>query len=456
MDWHLRYHRRWGRLVRVGPGEVSVGFGGSEGGGVVGSGANRDGRGSLADDINTIHGTGSKFIKSGFYSLFDVKDGRDGSVFPTVFSVRDDRLHKDIKRRVHAAYTTNAMRGWEGRVDECVSLFLAGMGRMTVKRIPFGGDGAGWKTGGVEQGDHTSDFGSPFDLGTWLHWFAFDVISSISFSNRLGFMEKEEDVGGIIDAIERRLMYNSTIGQWPVLNKWLLGSKFGKMVLTRFEFFRKLDAAGYVVGFAAKQLRQRNKIVEEDGAGNGDVAGDVDMLARFKRFREDGGEAMSETELLSHASSNIFAGSDTTAVTLRTIMFNLCRSPRSYQKLIEEIDAMDRREELSDLVTYDEAMKMEYLQAVIKEALRIHPVVGQLLERVVPAGGAEIAGVWLPEGTVVGVSPWVASRDPDLYGEDCDDFRPERWIDNTSEQIKKMERLNLGVSHVVLDYVVSR
>lgn len=47
---------------------------------------------------------------------------------------------------------------------------------------------------------------------------------------------------------------------------------------------------------------------------------------------------------------------------------------------------------------------MKYLQAVIKEGLRIHPAVGQLLERVVPEGGAEFGDVWLPKGTVVGVS----------------------------------------------------
>lgn len=47
---------------------------------------------------------------------------------------------------------------------------------------------------------------------------------------------------------------------------------------------------------------------------------------------------------------------------------------------------------------------MKYLQAVIKEGLRIHPAVGLLLERVVPQGGAEFGDVWLPEGTVVGVS----------------------------------------------------
>lgn len=51
------------------------------------------------------------------------------------------------------------------------------------------------------------------DLGEWLHWFAFDVITSITFSNCLGFMEREEDISSIIDAIGGRLFYNSAVGR---------------------------------------------------------------------------------------------------------------------------------------------------------------------------------------------------------------------------------------------------
>lgn len=75
----------------------------------------------------------------------------------------------------------------------------------------------------------------------------------------------------------------------------------------------------------------------------------------------------------------------------------------------------------------------------------IHPAVGLLLERVVPPGGANIAGLWLPEGTVIGMNPWVAARDRTVYGDDADTFRPERWLQANERQLKMMERNFLAV-----------
>ena len=116
-----------------------------------------------------------------------------------------------------------------------------------------------------------------------------------------------------------------------------------------------------------------------------------------------------------------------------------------------EVDHLYEQRQTTDPITFDEACGMEYLQACIKEALRIHPVVGHLLERVVPEGGGmEIGGVHLPRGTVVGVSPWVAARDPEVYGVDCEVFRPERWIEADAEALKRMERNNLAVRPCVL------
>lgn len=88
---------------------------------------------------------------------------------------------------------------------------------------------------------------------------------------------------------------------------------------------------------------------------------------------------------------------------------------------------------------------MIYLQAVLKEAMRIHPAVGLLLERVVPREGCEIAGVKLPPGTIVGINPWVLHHDPQVWGEDVHIFRPERWLEADPAQLKLMDRSFLAV-----------
>ena len=81
----------------------------------------------------------------------------------------------------------------------------------------------------------------------------------------------------------------------------------------------------------------------------------------------------------------------------------------------------------------------------MKEAMRCHPGVSYPLERVVPAGGAEFCGVHIKEGTVVGINPAVIHRDRTIFGDDADEFRPERWLGPDEERIKYMDRHILTV-----------
>ena len=98
------------------------------------------------------------------------------------------------------------------------------------------------------------------------------------------------------------------------------------------------------------------------------------------------------------AISNVFAGSDTTAITMRAVFYYLLKNPQYMARLREEIDDARKRGVLSNPVTYEQARTMPYLQACITEGLRIHPAVGMTLPRTVPAGGMEIRGYYLPAG----------------------------------------------------------
>jgi cytochrome P450 len=246
-------------------------------------------------------------------------------------------------------------------------------------------------------------------------------------------MEQEKDINNIIAAINGRLFYNSIIGQVPSLHRFLFGNRVVAKLASFIPSIAILNSSRYIVDFTAQQLKryqnQEFNTVECQ-----------DMLARFKRFK-DGELVMSESELLSHTSGNIFAGSDTTAASMRSIFYNLCRTPTAYKKLLSEIDDADSNGRLSDPVTFAEAQELKYLQAVIKEALRMHPAVGLILERIVPDGGFDLPnGVHLPAGTIIGMNPWVAARDPETYSPDPYIFRPERWLDVNEEKLKVMER----------------
>lgn len=149
---------------------------------------------------------------------------------------------------------------------------------------------------------------------------------------------------------------------------------------------------------------------------------------------------MSTREIVVHTSTNVFAGSGTTSIALRTIIHCLCRYPTTKEKLVKEIDEADRQGSLSNPVTYKQTKEnIPYIEAVMKESMRVHPGIGLLLERHVPKEGAEVCGQYIPGGTIVGVNAWVTHHDSKVFPEP-DKFIPERWTDSSVEKKAEMER----------------
>ena len=117
------------------------------------------------------------------------------------------------------------------------------------------------------------------------------------------------------------------------------------------------------------------------------------------------------------------------------------RHPAALNRLHDEIDAAASAAQLSNPVTYAEATKLPYLTAVVKEGMRLHPSVGLTMPRHVPAGGARISGFFIPAGYRVGMNGAVVQHDREIFGDDADAFRPERWLD--AEAAAGMEKAML-------------
>ena len=132
-----------------------------------------------------------------------------------------------------------------------------------------------------------------------------------------------------------------------------------------------------------------------------------------------------------------FAGADTTAIAINSILYHLTRNPAAYQKLTAEIDAASATGSLSDPITYTEAIKLPYLRACVSEGMRLHPSVGLTMPRLVPAGGASISGFHFPEGYRVGINGAVVQYDTNFFGPDAESFNPDRWIEGDAVSMEK-------------------
>lgn len=121
-----------------------------------------------------------------------------------------------------------------------------------------------------------------------------------------------------------------------------------------------------------------------------------DILAKLFAAQKEK-PALDNDAIIFMSLSNIFGGSDTTAISTRAMIYFLLKHPRCMKRLVEEINRFNQEGKLSNPITTSEADSMPYLQAVMLEAMRIHPSHGMCLPREVPAGGATIAGTFLPE-----------------------------------------------------------
>jgi benzoate 4-monooxygenase len=88
---------------------------------------------------------------------------------------------------------------------------------------------------------------------------------------------------------------------------------------------------------------------------------------------------------------------------------------------------------------YDVVKKLSYLEAVINEGLRCHTTSGIGLPRIVPEGAPiVVGGKAFPPGAVLSVPSYTIHRDPAVWGDDVEEFRPERWFE--TERQEAMQR----------------
>ncbi|KAJ5392315.1 P450 monooxygenase [Penicillium cosmopolitanum] len=319
--------------------------------------------------IRTIYGAGSKFSKSDYYDSF----GSPSMAHRDVFTQKSNEKHATERRKTSNLYAMSSMVTYEPFVDEVNARFIAALA------------------------DHASH-GLDFDLFTWMQFYAFDVIGEITFGRSFGLIEAGYDKDRLLHAAHvGSISYGSMVALVPEIHPchWRVIQR----VITR-------EIGARVQGTSLSNRK--------------------DFLEKCVELTKTG--KMDEFVMNNVLGANLGAGSDTTGISLTAVIYFLMRNPHCLEKLRGEIERAAQEGNLSDPVSFQEAQRLPYLQACIKEALRMHAAVGQILSRVVPEGGAQLAGRHFPEGTVVGVNAWVIHSDASIWGKDVDQFRPERWL----------------------------
>lgn len=165
-----------------------------------------------------------------------------------------------------------------------------------------------------------------------------------------------------------------------------------------------------------------------------------DMLSSFIA------RGLNEEDLVTESVFQILAGADTSATNIRVIFLHVMTNPRIYRILQNEIDETLKSGIVGDGVVDDTiAKELPYMNAVIKEALRIWPPVTGLFAKLSPPEGdtfiVDGKEVHIPGNVDVGTSTWGVMRDKDVFGLDVESFRPERWLKGDQDRIAYMNKV---------------
>ncbi|KAF8131873.1 cytochrome P450 [Boletus edulis] len=208
---------------------------------------------------------------------------------------------------------------------------------------------------------------------------------------------------------------------------------------------RVRDLKVMVTGIAKELVREKADALLQ-GKGN------TDIFTLLIKANMDAGakKRLSDEELLAQMRTLLIAGHETTAATISFILLELARHPRVQSRLRDEIRKTETtiRARSDPQLTVTDLDAMPYLNAVIKEGLRFHPIgphpirmsghddVLPLSKPVLTESGEMIDEVLVPKGTEIMISIAAYNRNKDIWGEDVHDFKPDRWLDGAMDDKK--------------------
>ncbi|KAF1946219.1 cytochrome P450 3A3 [Clathrospora elynae] len=373
-------HQKYGKLVRIQPHHVSI---------------------ADADAIPHIYGHGNGFLKSEYYDAFV-------SIRRGLFNTRDRAEHTRKRKTVSHTFSAKNV----GQFEQYIHHNLEELQKQWDRRAD--GEKGGWYQ---------------MDALHWFNYLAFDVIGDLAFGAPFGMLNKGRDETEVrlsanseltyapaIEVLNRRGEVSATIGCFPAIRP------YAKYLPDPF-FSQGIKAIENLAGMAIARVNARLEKPSDR----------VDLLARLMEGRDETGNKLCREELTAEALTQLIAGSDTTSNTSCAILYYCLTRPEVVKKLQQELDAV--LPDIDAVPTFTQIKDLPYVDAVIKETMRIHSTSSLGLPRIIPPGpGITLCGHHFPQGTALSVPAYTIHHSTEIWGPDADEFRPERWEKVTEKQ----------------------
>ncbi|KAI3401675.1 hypothetical protein diail_9339 [Diaporthe ilicicola] len=366
-------HTKYGPLLRIAPNEIAC---------------------ADPNAIKLIYRTQGALNKTDFYPVWN---NQKLSKHKDAFTEVNDKAHGERRRIVNHVYSLANVLKSEEYIDRCSELMMLRLKERAEAVEPV------------------------IDLGHYLQMYAFDVIGELYLGEMFGFLQNNQDHGGWIRSLDLLMPFLCLCAVAPVSARSLIFAS-SLFVPGSFKALKAVEHMGVSAkSYVARRFDEGTRLKSRKR---------TDILQQLYDVHLEKGARLDfhMGDIEQEAYVALFAGSDTTAIAFRSLFYHLMKNPGVNRKLQGEIDRAFNSGELKSPVKFSDAIKLEFMGACIKEALRIHPGVQLTMGRVVPAEGLELCGKFIPEGYWVGMNPAVIHFDKSVFGEDADDFRPERWL----------------------------
>ncbi|KXX74662.1 Pisatin demethylase [Madurella mycetomatis] len=376
-----KLHEKYGPIVRIGPNLLDLDF---------------------PELSRVIYSTDGKWVKSDFYK--NSSSMIDGKQVFHMFSETDNVEHARLKRPVVRHYSVPAVLALEPHMDKVIADLLQHLQKRFVEP------------------KKTCQFGE------WLGYYAWDFLGIVTFSTKFGYMEKGCDYDGTLAIADKSIDYLALCGQMPWTDYWLDKNPVYPIGPPNIS---------NVTRIAIEKLTARLK--GEDKYFNPE---NPDFLQYFIESKSTHPEIVDEGKIIGYLLLNLIAGADTTAITMRALFYYCLKDRRVWNKLQSEVRAHFQPFEPA---SHAKARALPYLEGVVRETIRYHPAVSMIMERIVPEGGLTLPdGSVVPGGQMVGMNPYIVGRNKSIFGEDADEFVPDRWLQRDGENDEQYkERMTL-------------